>query len=238
MFGTFVKFPTTQAIEILAEVGFDFVIIDQEHAPIDRGTADLMILAARACGLAPLVRISEYSDANILTALDCGACGILVPHVNTAEKARRIAAACRYRNGSRGFVGMSRAAGWGRFKRSEHIANQDAQIACIAMIEDPEAVSLTQDIASVRGIDAVFVGQGDLTASLEGQPGAEKQVISYVQQVAEGLAAAGVPMMMIPKGPGSVAEAYYMNANALVLSSDHGFLMSAAQASLKAHKRE
>ena len=57
LFGTFLKLPTTQVIEILGQIGYDFVIIDQEHAPLDRGTTDLMILAARASNVAPLVRI-------------------------------------------------------------------------------------------------------------------------------------------------------------------------------------
>ncbi|MCB2137388.1 MAG: hypothetical protein KDE08_15845 [Rhodobacteraceae bacterium] len=168
--------------------------------------------------------------------LDCGACGILVPHVTSAEKARKIAAACRYRNGTRGFVGMSRAAGWGRTTRSEHMSRQDSEVARIATIEDPHAVPLTRDIAMVEGIDAVFVGQGDLTATLEGQANVEDRVEDYVRQVADALKAANVPLMMIPKGPSRVAEAYGMNANALVISSDHGFLHSAATKALQAHK--
>ena len=95
LFGTFLKLPTTQVIEILGPVGYDFVIIDQEHAPLDRGTTDLMILAARTANVAPLVRVAEASDAAILSALDCGAMGIMVPHVASVEKAQAIVGASR-----------------------------------------------------------------------------------------------------------------------------------------------
>ena len=93
--GSFIKTPTSHATEILGILGFDFVIIDQEHAPIDRGAVDVMVLAARASNIAGIVRVGDPGDANILSVLDCGAAGIMVPHVDSAAKAREIAAACR-----------------------------------------------------------------------------------------------------------------------------------------------
>lgn len=236
MFGTFLKFPTTQVIEILGGVGFDFVIIDQEHAPLDPAMTDLMILAARASGVAPLVRIRQVSEADILSVLDCGASGILVPHVDSVDKAERIARACRYRSGNRGFVGMSRAAAWGQVSKSDHIARQDAEIACIAMIEDPHAVPLASEIAGVEGIDAVFVGQGDLGAALEGEADVAARVAELLEETAAALRQADVPLLMIPNGPGGVGDAHRLGAQALILSSDHGFLKSAAASALKDHR--
>src|SRR4051794_25802921 len=93
--GTFIKTPTTHATEIVGAVGFDFTIVDQEHAPFDRGTIDMACLAARAAGTAALVRVAEPTPASILSVLDLGAAGVLVPHVDSADKARQIASACR-----------------------------------------------------------------------------------------------------------------------------------------------
>ena len=95
--GTFIKTPTTHATEILGMLGFDFVVIDQEHAPFDARTIDVMVLAARASNIAGIVRVGDPGEANILSVLDCGASGILVPHVDSVAKAREVAAACRYR---------------------------------------------------------------------------------------------------------------------------------------------
>ena len=103
LLGSFLKTPTPHATEILASVGFDFVVIDEEHAPIDRGTTDMILLGARAAGIEALVRVPSFPSAEILSALDCGASGVLVPHVASVAKAREVVAACRYRNGVRGF---------------------------------------------------------------------------------------------------------------------------------------
>src|SRR4029079_9680753 len=100
--GTFIKTPTTHATEILGMLGFDFVVIDQEHAPFDANTIDVMVLAARASDIASIVRVGDPGEANILSVLDCGASGILLPHVDSADKARAVASACRYRGRRRG----------------------------------------------------------------------------------------------------------------------------------------
>src|SRR5262245_19127153 len=135
LLGTFIKTPTTHATEILGALGFDFVVIDQEHSPFDRVTIDTMVLGARASDIAGIVRVGDPGDANILSVLDCGAAGVLVPHVDSAEKAQAIAAACRYRGGRRGFANTTRAGGFGEVSFADHIAAQDAQVTCVAMIE-------------------------------------------------------------------------------------------------------
>ncbi len=84
LLGTFIKTPTGHAIEILGDLGFDFVVIDEEHAPFDRVAIDNALLAARAAGTAGIVRVAAPSAANLLSVLDSGAIGVLVPHVSTA----------------------------------------------------------------------------------------------------------------------------------------------------------
>src|SRR5690242_4731879 len=101
--GTFVKTPTSHTTEILGDIGFDFVVIDEEHGPFDRITTDQALLGARAAGIAGIVRVPEPSAVRLLAVLDDGAAGVLVPHVDRAAKARDVAASCRYRGGRRGF---------------------------------------------------------------------------------------------------------------------------------------
>src|SRR5260370_10923616 len=79
--GSFIKTPTSHATEILGGVGFDFVVIDEEHAPFARVTIDMALLAARAAGTAGIVRVAEPTPAKLLAVLDDGATGVLVPHV-------------------------------------------------------------------------------------------------------------------------------------------------------------
>jgi len=95
--GCFIKTLTTHATEILGALGYEFVVIDEEHAPFDRAMTDVVLLAARASNLAGIMRVSSDDPSKILSCLDCGATGVLVPHVATVEKAKAVAAAARYR---------------------------------------------------------------------------------------------------------------------------------------------
>jgi 2-keto-3-deoxy-L-rhamnonate aldolase RhmA len=232
MLGTFVKLPTTQVIEILGAVGYDFVVIDQEHAPLDRSITDMMIFAARASNIAPIVRVGDGSDASILSALDCGASGIMVPHVTTVERAQAVANACRYRGGSRGFAGLTRASGWGLVGSVQHMAMQDKDVTCIAMIEDAEAVDHAGEIAGIDGIDALFVGRGDLTASFGDDPNASAKVAEITIQVAAAAKGAGLPLMLLASGRADLAFARDLGARAILMSSDHGLIRSAAATAL------
>lgn len=226
MLGTFVKLPSSQAIEILGVEGFDFVVIDAEHAPLDRAQVDLMILAARAIGMSPIVRIGSADQ--ILSALDCGADGVMVPHVRSVGDAQAISAACRYAGGKRGFAGLTRAGSWGARKSNDHMDYQDANVVCIAMIEDPEAVDVVEDIVAVDGIHAVFVGRGDLTASFGRDPDATAQVAAMSERVAKAAASAGKPLLMLATTTRDAGDMRNLGVAALLVSSDHGMLKSAA----------
>jgi 2-keto-3-deoxy-L-rhamnonate aldolase RhmA len=228
MLGTFLKLPTTQVIEILGTLGYDFVVIDQEHAPLDRAMTDLMILAARASNIAPLVRVAEFSAASILSALDCGAMGIMVPHVNSVEKAHAVVKSCRYASGSRGFAGLTRASTWGSVSGVQHMAMQDRQVACIVMIEDQNTVDHVEEIARVEGIDALFIGRGDLTASFGADPDAGKKVADISTKVAAAARDANIPLVMLPTGRDDYEFVKGLGAGAILISSDHGFIRSAA----------
>uniref|UniRef100_UPI003100EC58 HpcH/HpaI aldolase family protein n=1 Tax=Neorhizobium sp. EC2-8 TaxID=3129230 RepID=UPI003100EC58 len=233
MLGTFLKLPTTQVIEILGPLGYDFVVIDQEHAPLDRAITDLMIFAARASNIAPMVRVPELNAASILNALDCGAMGIMVPHVNSVEKAQAVVQSCRYAGGSRGFAGLTRASTWGSVGGVQHMAMQDRQVACIVMIEDQDAVDQAGAIARVDGVDALFIGRGDLTASFGNDPEAGRKVAEISTKVAAAAREANVPLLMLPTSPDDYEFAKGLGASAMLLSSDHGFIRSAAAKAIK-----
>jgi staphyloferrin B biosynthesis citrate synthase len=233
MLGTFVKMPTTQAIEILGSLGFDFVVIDQEHAPLDRTQIDLMCFAARASGMAPVVRVGDPGAANVLSALDCGAQGIMFPHVTSAETAQNFVARCRYQGGARGFAGMSRAAEWGRVPGPEHIARQDSEIAVIAMIEDQSAIAEVPAIVATEGVDAVFIGRGDLTASFGQDPEAKTKVAGLTEKIASATRAGGTTLMMLATSPTDAETMRGLGATAMLVASDHNFLRSAAAAAFR-----
>ena len=234
LLGTFVKTPTSHATEMLGQLGFDFVVFDKEHAPLGHAALDVMILAARASNVTPIVRVGDHGVPDILSALDCGALGVLVPHVSTPEKAREVATACRYRGGTRGFANTTRAGEYGGVSFKDHMDRSDSEIACIAMIEDLSALPLIDEILAVEGIDAIFIGRGDLTAAL----GAPSMTSPETQVVAGQILAAARRVnkrviMLSPDREDALAMAR-LGATAFLVSSDHGFLRSAASAALKA----
>ncbi|MEZ8822953.1 HpcH/HpaI aldolase/citrate lyase family protein [Vibrio amylolyticus] len=165
LLGTFVKTPHPHIIEVLALAKLSFIVLDAEHAPFDRSTLDSCILAARASHLPCIVRIQDSQPSTILNALDCGATGIQIPHVCSAEQAEKLVKMSHYGEGGRGYAGSSRAAKYATKPMSSHLKDSKSTTVVIAQIEDPEGVVNAESIARVEGIDALFIGQVDLAVS-------------------------------------------------------------------------
>lgn len=230
--GTFIKTPTLHAIEILGIVGFDFVVIDAEHAPFDRAVIDTLLFAAKACGVAGLVRVASPAPSEILSVLDCGATGVLVPHVSTAAKAREAAAACRYRGGKRGYSGSTRSNGYGGGAVWASVDREDKQATLIAMIEDPEALDEIDAIAAVEGVDAFFIGRGDLTVAFGAPSSSAPVVVDAVRRISAAARAVGKPVAVMVGGAEEAAQFKEMGASAYIVASDQGFMRKAASAAL------
>jgi 2-keto-3-deoxy-L-rhamnonate aldolase RhmA len=231
--GTFIKTPTTHAIEILGDLGFDFVVIDEEHAPFSRESIDVALLAAQASGTAGIVRIPDATPARILSVLDCGATGVLVPHVASVETARSIAAASRYRGGRRGYSGSPRAGRYGATPVWTNVEAADAQTTVIAMIEDPEAVANIEAIVNVDGIDGFFIGRGDLTVALGAPSNTAPVIHDAVERITGAARAAGKPVCVMVNSAAEAEGFQRLGASAFIVSSDQGFMRRAAAQALK-----
>ncbi|GAB5376499.1 MAG: aldolase/citrate lyase family protein [Acuticoccus sp.] len=230
--GTFVKTPTSHATEMLGAMGFDFVVFDMEHAPIDLGALDVMLLAARAANVAGVVRVAEGTPAAILSVLDAGASGILVPHVDSAEKAATIVAASRYAGGKRGFANTTRAGGYGAAGFRDHMAAQDESVAVVAMIEDLAAVDRLDAILAVDGLDAVFIGRGDLTAALGEDAMTSEATRAVTEQIMAGVRRAAKPAILLCADRADLEDMAGLGATAFMVGSDHAFMTKAARDAL------
>lgn len=233
LIGTFIKTPTTHATEMFGIMGYDFVIFDCEHAPIGIEALDAMVLAARAYDIAAIVRVTSSEPGEILSALDVGASGVMVPHVWNPEIARSIAQACRYRGGRRGFAATSRAGDYGARSYSAHKDKADAEATCIAMIEDLEAVPHLDEIMAVPGIDAIFIGRGDLTAALDEQNMKSAATMEVVEKITAAARRAGMPMSVLCADRDDAANMHRLGASAFAVSSDHGFMRASAARALE-----
>lgn len=225
--GTFVKTDSSQIIEILGLCALDFVVIDAEHAPFDRATLDRMLLAARAVSLPALVRVPDQRDATILSVLDLGASGIIVPHVDTADQARAVVAAARFRDGRRGISLSARFAGYGTMPRKAAIAAADQSIV-IVQIESAEGLAAVETIATIPGIGGLLIGRADLALSLGGDDPDAPDVEAAAHAIVAAAHANALPALLACGGIGDLASLRRFGADAFIIGSDQSLLRTAA----------
>ena len=235
LLGTFMKTPSAHNTEIIGGLGFDFVVLDEEHAPWDRGTLDMGLLAARAFGTAGIVRIARPDPTSILSVLDDGAIGVMVPHVDSAPKARDIVSWSHYKGGSRG-LGIGRGGEYGA-RGADHVPFADKTTTVIAMIEDRKAIDAIDEIAAVPGVDCLFLGRGDLGLSL-GQAKGTPTLAEAVEIVAAAARKHDKPLAAVVPAMTSDEAKWLMSlgVTAMMVLSDQSFMRQAATAALREFK--
>lgn len=202
--GTWLMAGAPATAEALGHAGFDFLVVDMEHVPIE--IADLAhLLRAVACTAAePVVRLAWNDPVLIKRAMDAGARTVMLPFVQNAEEARAVAAATRYPPaGTRGVAAVHRASQYGRLP--DYLARANEAACAIVQLETPDAVARLPEIAAVEGVDALFVGPGDLAAAM-GHIGniAHPEVQALIAHAAKGARAAGKPVGIVGPNPAMV----------------------------------
>lgn len=165
-FGAVTQIPSTALVEILGLSGFDFAMIDTEHGMYDIQTAGELIRAANGSGLDALVRVIGNDKGVIMKALDMGAQGVIVPHISNKDDAAQAVESCRYGSATgRGACPVVRAADYGLGHWPTIQKESDMNAMAIMLIEDLEGVRNIDDIISVDGVDAVYLGPFDMSVS-------------------------------------------------------------------------
>lgn len=226
--GTFIKTRSPHVVEVIGTTGLDFAVIDAEHAPFDRASLDIMLLAGRAAQLPLFVRIPEINAAVVLSCLDLGAAGLLVPHVDSVQQARDVVAMARYRNGIRGYSGGPRAAGYATLPMKEVLDRGDAtQIIC--QIESPGGVAAAHEIAAQEGVAGLFIGRADLALAMGLTDSRAPEVLAATQSVLAAANAAGKWAGMHVANNAEREQFLSQGANWFVVSSDQTLLRNAVQ---------
>jgi len=181
------------AAEIVADAGFDWILFDSEHSP-NEIPGLLAQLQAAARGTAAAIVRPAWNDAVLIKrVLDIGAQSILVPYVQNAEEAGRAVAAVRYPPaGIRGVAAAARASRYGRVK--DYLKTADREICLLVQVETRTALAALEAIAAVEGVDGVFIGPSDLSASFGhiGNP-QHPEVQNALEQAARRLKVLGKP---------------------------------------------
>ncbi len=224
-------------VELLGFVGFDYLVLDQEHGLGDLGTLTTQLQAMSAAPATAVVRVPWNDHVVLKRVLDTGCEGVIIPSVETSEEARAAVAACRYPPlGRRGAASSSaRASQYGMVP--DYVASCAENLLIVLQIESAKGVENIDAILAVPGIDVMFIGPHDLSGTV-GQLGNLKHpsVASLIAQAEQRIRAAGIPMGTVPH-PGAtwrdMFERGYQFVNA---GSDVGRLRDSSLADVRAFR--
>ena len=219
------------AVPLLAKAaGYDWLFIDAEHGTISTQEIAQICLAALPNGVAPIVRVCAGALDEGTRALDNGALGVVVPHIDTVEQARSLVAAFRYYPlGHRSAGGPAAQFGYRPPPTAEAQKTLNAEILVVPMLETPQAVENAEKIAAIDGIDALLIGTNDLSLEMgiAGQVGHERITAAY-RTVAEACRRHNKGLGMGGVYDEAVARRYIgMGARMILAGSDHNLLLDA-----------
>ncbi len=219
---------------MLAQNGYNFMIIDNEHGAYNPETVSNLIAAARGAGIAPIVRIPEIRRETILKPLDSGAAGLMIPQVNNAGQAQEVIFHAKYPPaGNRGAALRRAHSLYRKVSAAEYMKQANEETIIAVQAETPESIQNLEAIVSVPGIDVVFVGPFDLSISL-GFPGEvnHPRQIEVIERVVEVCRkhkrTAGIHLFDVP----SIKAWIEKGMRFISYSNDVSFLSDAAAAGI------
>jgi 4-hydroxy-2-oxoheptanedioate aldolase len=223
--------------EIIGHSGFDWILVDTEHSPNEPPAVLAQLQALQAGTATPIVRPAWNDPVLLKRLLDIGTQAVLVPFVQNAEEAAKAVAACRYPPaGIRGITMSGRGSRYGRVP--DYLKRADAEICVLVQVETGEALSQLEAIASVDGVDGVFIGPADLSASLGhiGNPG-HPEVQEAIKGAAARLTAIGKPAGILTASEADARRYIEWGYRFVAVGSDLGLLTKNADALAKTFAR-
>jgi len=236
--GTWLSLPSPEVAEYIAELGFDWLTVDAEHNAIDITAMSRMFGAIAARGVAPLVRIPWNSGENIKRALDSGAWGIVVPMVNSRAEAEAAVEAAKFPpRGNRSIGGNVRSVRWQATGEDYH-KHADDEILVVLQIEHIAGVGVADEILSVPGVDACFIGPNDLAASMGialGIPleSEDERLVEAITEIREACVRNEVAPGIHTSGASGINQRIAEGFQFLAMASELKYLLAGLQADLK-----
>ncbi len=235
--GPFVNISSGAMIEIAAYAGFDFVILDTEHGPLDIQTCENLCRVAHGVGITPIVRIRENEPTQILRALDIGSGGVQVPQICTKADAEAVVKAAKYSPlGMRGVSPYTRAARY--FSEGAAIFERLNKASMLLVhIEGVEGLNNLEEIVTVKGLDVIFLGPYDLSQSL-GIPGQvhDPRVVDRMREAAKLINAAGLTVGTFADSPETAKRWIDAGVRYVSLSVDTGIYLHGCRHMVKGVK--
>ncbi len=165
VYGTWCLIPSPELINVISKTGLDFVLIDMEHGLMDFNILESMVLAAEAEGCEAIIRVSSNDEIEILKALETGASGVIVPHIECVEDRKKVISFIKYPPlGVRGFSPFTRAGGY--IPKLEHTNNENKRLLTGILIEGKNGIKHIRSIIDDPELDIIYIGTYDISASL------------------------------------------------------------------------
>lgn len=232
--GSFASLGSSAAIECLGIVGLDFVIIDTEHGPGNPESAVPLILAAERWNMTPLVRVQDATRSSVLKMLDIGAMGLVIPFIKSVEEVEKIVEYGKYAPlGQRGFGG-GRKSGFGLLPESKGLDDYfntcNRKTLIIPQCETVEALENIEKLASMEGVDGIFVGPIDLSIAL-GKPMqfSDPEFIAAVSRTVKVFKEAGKFCLTIALSGAAAKSSLANGFDGVAAASEVGLLSQAAK---------
>jgi len=232
--GAWAQLASPFTAEIMSTAGFDWLMLDHEHAPGDILNLISQIQAMKGSGCVPLVRAPWNDFVAIKRILDAGTQGVLVPYVNTREEAEMAVKACKYPlEGIRGVAGSPRAAGYGQ-NIGNYLQRSNDQVFVMTAVETPEAIANLDEILQIKGLDGIFIGPMDLASSMGFfcDP-AQPTVQAEIKKVEEKVLAVGKVLATTTGTWEQAQKLFERGYQMLMLMADGGALSSLAAQKVK-----
>jgi 4-hydroxy-2-oxoheptanedioate aldolase len=194
-FGAIATIPSIQTVQIMARSGFDWIIVDLEHGPIDLGSAHALITATSGTPCVPMARIAANEPWLAKAPMDIGALGINFPMICSAADAEKAVRSVRYPpKGERLWGPFHAPFRWG-VSMPDYMVTADDDMICMITIEHGEAVNRIDEIMAVPGIDVAVIGPGDLATSIDRRGRLDDpEVLALIARAEAGILKSGVPI--------------------------------------------
>jgi 4-hydroxy-2-oxoheptanedioate aldolase len=230
--------PSSIAAENMAQAGWDSLTVDLQHGHIDYQTAVTMLQAISTTSVTPLVRAPWNEPGILMKLLDAGAYGIICPMINTRADCEAFVGACRYPPRGYRSYGPVRASWYGG---GNHLKEADATLATIAMVETRQAIENLDEILSVPGLDAAYIGPSDLSISYGADPNGgvpnDPVVLQAVGRMLEACKRHGVVPCMHCGSTNMAREMIAMGFRLVTVLYDNYFLQQGAAAAVAAVRK-
>ena len=235
--GALLGLGSPNAAELMGHAGYDFLVVETEHSPLDLAQVEHMLMALNGTDAIPIVRVPSGDPLFIQRALDAGGMGVLVPMTKTASEAEAFVSATRYPPaGTRGF-GPLRASHY-TMDYPDYFASANENILIALILETKEALENLEEIASVPGIDAIFCGLFDLCLSLGLNP-MDQPLPEIEEAMAEAAAICqkcGVPIGVGCDTPEELRRRHEQGFRFHIYGTDYSLLGAAARVGVEAFR--